>query len=183
MDLQSKVLPDLSRYRISPDGLVFDILLNKAINQQTNSDGYKVITLRLDCGKRKTCRIHQLVAKAFIENPQNKPTVNHIDGIKTNNMVGNLEWATRSEQVQHAWDTGLIKDLVARRNGIRKLQGKPVICITTGEIFNSLGEAAEVKGLKKSNISKVCRSFKTAGISKEGVRLEWRFYDELQTTS
>jgi len=59
--------------------------------------------------KSKNFRIHRLVAMAFIENLENKETVNHIDGNKQNNNVENLEWATRKEQTQHALRTGLFK--------------------------------------------------------------------------
>lgn len=55
----------------------------------------------------KLYRMHQLVACAFHPNPENKPHVNHKDGNRSNNHVDNLEWCTRSENMQHAYDTGL----------------------------------------------------------------------------
>ena len=60
-------------------------------------------------GKKKLCSVHVLVAKAFIPNPEGKPEVNHDDGNKFNCHVSNLYWATRVENMQHAFDTGLAK--------------------------------------------------------------------------
>ena len=61
-------------------------------------DGYEKTRL-IYHGNDKTCRIHRLVAEAFIPNPDNKSTVNHIDGNKKNNCVSNLEWTDRKEQM------------------------------------------------------------------------------------
>lgn len=58
---------------------------------------------------KKTVSVHRLVAKAFIQNPENKRTVNHINWIKTDNSIKNLEWATDSENLQHAYNTWLKK--------------------------------------------------------------------------
>ena len=64
-----------------------------------NHDGYETICLYMD-GKQKTCRVHRLVAGAFIPNPLNKPEVHHMDGCKSNNHVSNLQW---SEPESNRW--------------------------------------------------------------------------------
>lgn len=71
-----------------------------------NHDGYVKVRLIYN-GRDETCRVHRLVAEAFIPNPENKETVNHIDGNKQNNNVENLEWADRREQMLHAYKNNL----------------------------------------------------------------------------
>lgn len=68
--------------------------------------GYLSVILYSGC-KPTHKKVHRLVAEAFIPNPENKRTVNHIDGCKTNNAVSNLEWATHSENHRHAYSIGL----------------------------------------------------------------------------
>ena len=71
-----------------------------------DSLGYKIVGLCKD-GTRTLFKVHRLVAGSFLDNPLNLPQVNHIDGCKSNNVVSNLEWCTASQNVQHAFDTGL----------------------------------------------------------------------------
>ena len=83
----------------------------KYIKPTTNGagKGYLIVNFRHK-GIRKSFLVHRLVAITFIDNPKNKPQVNHIDGDVKNNLVSNLEWVTSKENVQHAIRTGLISD-------------------------------------------------------------------------
>jgi len=76
---------------------------------------YLSVTLSKD-GVKNYPLIHRLVAIHFIENPKNLPTVNHIDGVKHNNVYFNLEWCTPSDNTQHAIKTGLLKPIYGKEN-------------------------------------------------------------------
>ena len=102
------------RYQVSNLGNIRSIQTNhgkyqeRLIPTRARSDTctYQYVQMWLK-NKPHTEAVHRVVAKAFIPNPENKPMVNHIDGVKTNNRVDNLEWATCSENHKHAFDTGL----------------------------------------------------------------------------
>lgn len=87
-----------------------------------NTYGYSVISLSKN-NKRPQYHIHRLVANAFIPNPENKPQINHINGIKTDNRVVNLEWCTSKENIQHAWKSNLrnSEKIKGEKNGMSKL--------------------------------------------------------------
>jgi len=78
----------------------------RIMKQNNDTKGYPSIMLRVN-NVIKTLRIHRLVAQAFIPNPENKPQINHINGIKTDYSIINLEWCNQSENNTHAYKTGL----------------------------------------------------------------------------
>ena len=72
-------------------------------------------------GKKKRIKQHRALMETFVENPENKPFINHKDGNKLNNSLSNLEWCTHRENVEHAKKLGLYESLMAENSGLAKL--------------------------------------------------------------
>ena len=95
----------MAQYYVSTDGKVFSFKSFKYLTHQKTDDDYWFISINKN-GKTRKCYIHRLVALAYIDNPENKPQINHIDGNKKNNTVTNLEWVTAKENTAHAMKLG-----------------------------------------------------------------------------
>jgi hypothetical protein len=127
-----KPIPNYPNYAITEDGEVWSLRFNKKLTPCRNSRGYMQVVLCKDL-KYKNYTIHRLVAEAYVDNVNNYKMVNHINGIKTDNRIENLEWVTASQNIQHAFDTGLKKPSVTRL----------VLDTATGIFYDSITEAAK----------------------------------------
>ena len=115
--------------------------------------GYRIVDLSKS-GRRHTKQVHRLVGEVFIANHENKPYINHIDGVKDNNLYSNLEWCTHQENMQHALDNGLIKPRLnsgpSKGVDMFTLEGKYV------KSYPSQAEAVREHNMKHNKISYVC---------------------------
>lgn len=97
-----KIINNFSNYEISTKGRVRNLKTQYILKGRKSKSGYLQVSIKNDIdGKFKNQYIHRLVAIHFIENPDNKREVNHIDGNKLNNILENLEWCTSSENQKH----------------------------------------------------------------------------------
>lgn len=94
-------------YEVSDTGMVRSLkrttTSGKVLSQRSGTGGYLSVCLCKD-NHKKSFVVHRLVARAFVTNPENKPEVNHKNGVRTDNRAENLEWVTRSENERHAYE-------------------------------------------------------------------------------
>lgn len=140
-------------YKISEDGRVYRFYKNGNKRELGGnvSHGYMRVRLSMD-NKARWHAVHRLVADAFIPNPKKLPQINHKNGIKLDNRVENLEWCTASENVQHAFKSGLNKNTKEQYELAKAATAKPVVCLETGEEYPSLTDAGKAKGVSFSHI-------------------------------
>lgn len=109
------VIKDFTNYSISDEGIIINNKTGRILKGGLDQDGYRQVIL-CNKGLRRNCRIHREVALTFLPNPNNFPVINHIDGIKTNNNLSNLEWCTISHNTKHAYKMNFISQKGERNN-------------------------------------------------------------------
>jgi hypothetical protein len=177
---QWKTIKEFENYEVSTEGRIkrkasfkFGKIYEAKIMKHRYHNGYQIINLFKN-KKTETFSVHSLVAKTFLENPENKKTINHKDGIKTNNFVENLEWATHKENNKHAIENKL---LVPNLKGIlelnKKLQKKVailkdnkiiLIADSSRELAGILLEQKIIKDVKLETLSRGIRRFANNGL-------------------
>ena len=118
-----KPVEGYENYQVSNYGRVKRFYKTKPpriLKPRINRGGYLSVHLVKD-GKQKNFLVHRLTAEAFIPNSEGKPFINHRDGNKFNNHIGNLEWCTQKENIRHAVNNGLQKVLKGEEHGRAKL--------------------------------------------------------------
>jgi hypothetical protein len=148
---------------ISPEHTIIDKrgvkqhFRKREVKPVLHNTGYLVVTFRKQ-GKKVTIRIHRLIAELFVENPDNKPIIDHIDGDKTNNNAKNLRWVTNSENIRNENTYNNFKEKVTK---IRKSEIKPVYQLDDNynviAKFNSAEEAAKAMSCSASLIRNCCK--------------------------
>jgi len=128
-----KVIYGFSKYEASNYGRLRSLNYKKTgkvkvLKPAITPDGYLKTMIMDDDGKYRSWTVHRFVCLAFLgPKPDKKYQCNHIDGVKTNNLINNLEYCTASENVKHAYDIGLGVPMVGSTNGQSKLKERDVI--------------------------------------------------------
>ena len=176
MDYQSEIWHDIKGYdgiyQVSNLGRVKSITRKRKDNGQSvkgrilkqyldKRTGYYQVKLMKE-GHYKTYRTHRLVALTFIKENKNKTVVNHINAIKTDKRVENLEWCNQKENMQHAWKNYCcVNVLKAKKKKVNQYNKDTNSLIKQWE---SLTEASKNLNIDLTGINKCCRGvFKTAG--------------------
>ena len=134
-----KVIEEYPMYSVSTEGRIRKNSNRKILSPTRKPSGYLQINLVTNDGRRKKEYVHRLVALTFIDNPNRFPEVNHIDGVRDNNVLSNLEWVTRKENMaKSSWPK---KISVYKKNG--DIVGT----------FAKIGDACSALGLTDSNVS------------------------------
>lgn len=160
-------------YQVSNLGNVKSIFYrNQILKQTTDRYGYKIIYLYKN-KIRKTFKVHRLVATMFIDNPENKAFIDHINTVKNDNRVENLRWVTASENNNNELTLAKYKKYCTSKS-------KSVICLNNNIVFKTISSASKFYNINRASIDNCCKGkYKTAGKLEDGTRLKWAYYGDI----
>lgn len=171
-----KKIAGYPNYSVSSIGRVRNDKTNKLLRPGRQSNGYLTVALCHD-GKQRSHLVHRLVAVAFLPNERSKPQVNHKNGARDDSRLENLEWTTQSENTLHSCHTLGRKPSNEHMDYMRHLSNqahkKPVICLETGIVYESVTHAAKEFGVVQQTISNAL-----TGYRKSAVGFHWKYLNE-----
>lgn len=173
-------------YQISNMGRVKRIIdafgrpMIRILHPYLSPDGYYLVDLRAH-GKKKKISVHRLVAIAFIENPDNKPNIDHINTIRTDNGVKNLRWCTQKENcnnpvsIKHLSESqkGEKSVLYGKKGALHYESKRVAMCDMQGRLIKEFGAIAEAERETGINRSKICLVCQGKRNSTKGYK--WRY--------
>lgn len=154
------------QYLVSDSGQVWSLYRNRALTPTIDRYGYEKVALRKN-GKNHPRTIHRLVAQAFVPNPHNLPTVNHINECKTDNRAVNLEWMSVADNDNHGTRNERMADTKCR--------------LPVEQVFED-GTTIRYKGVKdasrKTGVHRCCIALCCKNIRKTAGGYQWRYSNE-----
>jgi len=157
--MKTSTIQGFEHYTISENGEIRNSKTNRVTVSTKEKTGYIRVNLNKD-KQQKRFAVHRLLAIHFIPNPNNYPHINHIDGVKDNNELSNLEWCTRKQNAQHAVANKLWVSTDKHKKASSKTMSKycdrirkPVVNIETGVYYDSISEAADSVNMKMPNLA------------------------------
>lgn len=153
-------------YLVSDVGQIWSIRRQKVLKTKIDRYGYEVVVLSVN-GHAYHLTVHRLVAQAFVPNPQNLPTVNHINEIKTDNRAANLEWMSVADNDNHGTRNKRMADTKCQVPVEQICEDGTVIR------YRGVKDASRKTGINRCCIARCCKNIrKTAG------GYEWRYANE-----
>lgn len=151
----------------------------KLLKIKYKNNGYAFVCFSRN-NSLKYFHVHRLVAQAFIPNPENKPTVNHIDGVKSNNKLSNLEWNTFSENALHSFKSLGRKGTNTEKYGKESPLSKPIenYSLISNKTIEEFDSAMCVQRKYKFNAAKICRVARKLYGNKTAYGYGWRFINK-----